>query len=96
MEALAFFTDYPLRQMAGSDADHNGESRGDGLFLDLGDGNRVSLYPFIVPGICAKCDARETYFIDAWDRKRHIVRMKSFECVHTIDDSEVSDSLAPW
>ncbi len=96
LEALAFFADYPLRQMAGSDVDHNSESRGNGLFLDLGSGNRVSLYPFIVPGVCTKCDAGEIYFIDAWDRKRNIARMKSFERGHTMTDPEVSDSLEAW
>ena len=94
MGALAFFADYPIRQAEGSDTDHNDESRGDDLFLDLGGGDKVPLYPFIVPMICTKCDAGETYFIDAWDRKRNIARMKSFERGHTMNDPKISESLA--
>jgi hypothetical protein len=45
---------------------------------------------------CSRCDAGETYFIDAWDQRRNIARNKSFEQGHTMSDSEVSDALAGW
>jgi hypothetical protein len=36
MEALAFFADYPVRQVGGSGASHSGELGEGGLFLDVG------------------------------------------------------------
>jgi hypothetical protein len=49
-----------------------------------------------VPMTCPRCEEVETYFIDAWGRKKNTVRLKSFEKGHTINESEVSDSLAEW
>jgi hypothetical protein len=69
--------------------------RGD-LFLDLSDVNWVPLYPFIVPMTCSHCKVGETYFIDAWDRKRSTARMKSFERGHTMSDPGISGFLARW
>lgn len=66
------------------------------LYLDLGGEDWIPLYPFIVPITCPDCNTTETYFIDAWDRKRNMARMKSFERGHTVSSSEVSDSLAEW
>jgi hypothetical protein len=94
MEALAFFADYPMRREEGSD--RSGESRGSSMFLDLGAGNRVLLYPFIVPMTCARCDSGETFFVDAWDTKRGTARMKSFERGHSAISEEVSDALLEW
>ncbi len=74
---------------------HKGLREG-GLFLDLGGEDWVPLYPFIVLTTCLDCEARETYFIDAWDRRKNTARMKSFEHGHTTSNSEVSDSLAEW
>ena len=90
MEALAFFAGHPLGRAEGS----NGGSHGDSLFLDMGNEDGVSLYPFIVPMTCLRCDAEETFFIDAWDHKRNFARMKSFERGHTVSDPGVSESLA--
>lgn len=94
MEALAFFAAYPMRREEGSD--RSGESRGSSMFLDLGAGNRVLLYPFIVPMTCARCDSGETFFVDAWDTKRGTARMKSFERGHSAISEEVSDALLEW
>jgi hypothetical protein len=66
------------------------------LVLDLGGEDWLPLYPFIVPMACSNCKVGATYFIDAWDRKRHTARMKSFERGRTISDSEISNSLAEW
>jgi hypothetical protein len=93
MQALAFFADYPIRRTEGSDDGNSDLSRTDDLSLDLG-GNRVSLYPFIVAMNCSKCDTKETFFVDAWDRSRNLARLKSFERGHAANDSEVADALS--
>ena len=59
-------------------------------------GNWISLYPFIVPITCSRCQVEETYLIDAWDRKKNTARMKSFERGHTMNDPGVSEALAEW
>ena len=84
---------YPIREEKRSSADPGDEPREGRLFLDVGSGNRIPLYPFIVSRICPHCNAGETYFIEAWDRKRNLARMKSFERGHTMNDSGVSDAL---
>lgn len=38
----------------------------------------------------------ETYFIDAWDTKKGIARLKSFENGRTIPDEGVAGALAEW
>ncbi|CAA9461950.1 MAG: FIG00641605: hypothetical protein [uncultured Rubrobacteraceae bacterium] len=122
MEALAFFTDYPLRRVEECNVDRSGDGfllkcsrytgdhpdlpweevvlheglREDELFLELGGGDWLPLYPFIVPMTCPRCKVAETYFIDAWDRKKNTARMKSFERGHTMSNPEVSDSLSGW
>ena len=95
MEALAFFAESPMRREEGSDTDHNGESQGGALSLDMGE-NLVPLFPFIVPMVCPRCEIRETYFVDAWDTKRGTARMKSFERGHTMNNAEVSEALTEW
>jgi hypothetical protein len=67
--------------------------RKDELYLDLGDNNWVSLYPFVVPGTCLGSETAQTYFIDAWDAKKWSARLKSFQRGHTLTDSGVSGSL---
>lgn len=122
MEALAFFTEYPIRQVEdfnisrrGDDVVlkclrytgdhpsfaqeevlfHKGLPRGD-LYLDLGHQSWVPLFPFVVTMNCSHCKAKETYFIDMWDKRRGIAQMKSFERGHTMSNQEVSDALAEW
>ena len=56
--------------------------RGD-LVLDLGHGNWVQLYPFIVASNCPSCRYRETYFIDRWNDRKGMAVLKSFERGHT-------------
>ncbi len=96
MEALSFLADYPLRATEGPDAAGDGGPRMGGLFVDPGDGSHVPLYPFMVPITCPECETDETYFIDAWDRKRDVARMKSFEKGHTVGDPGISGSLSGW
>lgn len=74
---------------------HEGLREG-GPFLGLGGGNWLPLYPFTVPATCPRCKVTETYFIDAWDRKKNTARMKSFERGHTISSEGVSESLSEW
>lgn len=69
--------------------------RGD-LFLDQGQHGWTPLFPFMTTMTCSHCKARETYFIDAWDTKRGVARMKSFERGHTTISSEVSEALAEY
>jgi hypothetical protein len=122
MEAIAFFVDYPIRQVEDFNVSrsgnefflkclryvgdhpsfpqeevifHRGLRRGD-LFLEQGVEDWVPLYPFIVPMTCTHCKARETYFIDSWDQRRSMARMKSFERGHTMNNPGVSESLAEW
>lgn len=66
------------------------------LFLELDGQNWVTLYPFIVPMTCSHCKARETYFIDLWDPRKGVARMKSFERGHTMSNADVAESLAKW
>lgn len=122
MEALAFFTSYPIRQVEDFDVSRRGEGvilrclrysgdhpsfpqeevpfdralpRGD-LFLDLGRLDWVPLFPFMTTMTCSHCKARETYFIDSWDTRRGMARMKSFERGHTMPSTEVSEALTEW
>ncbi len=122
MEALGFFTGYPIRQVEDFNVSrsgdefflkclrytgdhpsfpqeevifHKGLPRGD-LYLDLGHGYWVPLYPFIVTMTCSHCRARETYFIDMWDQRRGVARMKSFERGHTMSNQGVSEALSEW
>ena len=67
--------------------------RGD-LVLDKGDGEWVSLHPFIVASNCPRCRYRETYFIDRWNSRKNLVLMKSFERGHPEERSDVSEALA--
>ena len=122
MEALAFFTDYPIRRVEDFEVNGSGDGfslnclrymgdgpsfpreevvlherpRKGGLYLDLGDKNRVTLYPFILPMTCSRCEVEEVYFIDAWDPKKNTAQLKSFERGRTVSSPEVSDSLAKW
>lgn len=119
MQALEFFTEYPIRQVEDFDVSRNGDKfflkclrymgdhpsfhqeevefhkgvpRGD-LLMDLGNGRWMSLYPFIATMNCPHCKVRETYFVDMWDTRRSVAKMKSFERGHTEDSAEVSETL---
>ncbi len=74
---------------------HKGLRRGD-LFLELHDQDWVPLYPFILPMTCSHCKVRETYFVDLWDPRRGMARMKSFERGHTMSNTGVSEALSEW
>lgn len=67
-----------------------------GLFLDLGAGNWLSLYPFILSKASSDGEVRETYFVDAWNTKKGVARMKGFDSGGTIFDEEVAETLAKW
>lgn len=66
------------------------------LFLDLGNGQWVELYPFLSIRTCTHCKASETYLIDRWDQRKNVARLKSFERGHTEDSPEVSEALGEW
>lgn len=72
---------------------YKGVPRGD-LLMDLGNRRWMSLHPFIATMNCPHCKVRETYFIDIWDKRRSVAKMKSFERGHTEDDAEISGSLS--
>lgn len=69
--------------------------RGD-LFLDQGHYEWTPLFPFITTMTCSHCKVRETYFIDAWDTRKGVARMKSFERGHTMISMEVSKALEEY
>lgn len=96
MEALAFFAEHPISRVGHSNASHADEPIEGDLFLDVGDGRQVPLYPFIASITDSRSSDGETYFIDAWDRKRDSARMKSFERGRTVVDHGVSRVLAEW
>lgn len=122
MEALSFFSDYPIHQVqeTGTDLGISGSSvkclrymgdhpdlpheevvfherpNSDELFLTSGDEDQIALYPFIVSTTPAPDETRETYFIDAWDTKKGVARMKSFERGRAFPDGEVVQALAKW
>lgn len=87
MEALNFFAAYPMRGSEGFETDP---------FLEMGDGGRLALYPFLVSGATLGCDGGETYFVDAWDTRKGTARMKSFERGHTMLNEEVAEALLEW
>ncbi len=74
---------------------HQALRRGD-LFLDRGQPGWVPLFPFVTTMTCSRCKVRETYFVDAWDTRKGIARMKSFERGHVMQSTEVSEALAEW
>jgi hypothetical protein len=49
----------------------------------------ISLYPFISVHYCPHCNARETYFVDAWQGTGEEANLRSFERSH----EEVSDEI---
>ncbi|MEJ7843066.1 MAG: DEAD/DEAH box helicase family protein [Rubrobacter sp.] len=89
MEALTFLADHPLFE-------GKGPGNRDDLFLDPGNGDRVSLNPFVTRTACPDCVADETYLIDAWDTKKGTARLKSFERGHTMLNEEVAEALQEW
>jgi hypothetical protein len=93
LDALAFFAEYPIRREDRSASKQ--PCKGD-LSLKPGNGDWRSLYPFIVPMTCPRCEKEEAYFIGAWDRKKNRARLKSFEKGHTINETGASNSLAEW
>jgi hypothetical protein len=67
-----------------------------GLFLDLGAENWLPLYPFIPSKASSDGEVRETYFVDAWNTKEGVARMKGFDSGDTNLDEEVAEMLAKW
>jgi hypothetical protein len=119
IEALAFFTDYPVLQVEGIDrsgdvfrvnclrciGDRRNPSleqivserpREKGMYLDLGGEDWLPLYPFILSRAYPDGRDRETYFIDAWDTRKGVARMKGFDSGGTNLDEGVAQTLATW
>jgi hypothetical protein len=67
-----------------------------GLFLDLGAENWLPLYPFMLSHASSDSDVREIYFVDAWNTKKGVARMKGFDSGDTTLDREVAETLAKW
>lgn len=60
----------------------------------LQDGEQwVSLYPFISIHYCPHCNARETYFIDAWQGPEEEANLRSFERAHEEVSQEIGQEL---
>jgi hypothetical protein len=83
--------DLPLEEMVLRE-----RPREKGLFLDLGAGNWLPLYPFILSKASSDGEVRGIYFVDAWNTKKGVARMKGFDSGGTIVDEKVAETLAKW
>jgi len=70
-------------------------TKGD-LYVQVQDAIWVSLFPFISVHNCPHCKYQETYFVDRWNRTADRATLKSFERGHTIEDSEIANSVGNW
>jgi heme exporter protein D len=60
----------------------------------LQDGKQwISLYPFISVHYCPHCNARETYFVDAWQGSGEEANLRSFERAHEEGSKEIGQEL---
>jgi hypothetical protein len=60
----------------------------------LQDGKQwISLYPFISVHYCPHCNARETYFVDAWQGTGEEANLRSFERSHEEVSEEIGQEL---
>jgi hypothetical protein len=60
----------------------------------LQDGRQwISLYPFIAVHYCPHCNARETYFVDAWQGPGDEANLRSFERSHEEASEEIGKEL---
>jgi hypothetical protein len=60
----------------------------------LQDGKQwISLYPFISVHYCPHCNARETYYVDAWQGTREEANLRSFERSHEEVSEEIGQEL---
>jgi hypothetical protein len=66
------------------------------LYVQIEEGQWKSLFPFLTVHNCPRCKYRETYFIDRWNRSTGTAVLKSFERGHTLEDTEIAESLAKW
>lgn len=122
MEALHFFTEFPLRMLVSSEVarsggfhvvtlryvgDHPAHSKeilrtprvpfpNNEVFIDLGEDDWLSLYPFITVAHCPSCRSREIYFIDKWDTHRGTADLKSFERGHEEHSADIATALSNW
>ena len=86
MRTLDFLADYPMRVSKRTEAV---------LYLETDGRERLALYPFVVSGAEIGSGA-ETYFVDAWDTRKGVARMKSFESGDTVSAPEISEALWSW
>lgn len=64
------------------------------LYIQIGPGNLVPLFPFITAQNCPMCKTREIYFIDRCDsRPGKKTILKSFERGHVEENEEVAEAL---
>ena len=85
MQALDFLAAYPMRGAKDPEA---------APYLEMGGHERLALYPFVTSGTGG--GGAETYFVDAWDTKKGVARMKSFESGSTISAPEIPEALRRW
>ncbi len=85
MGALDFLANHPMRVAEDPEAD---------LFLETG--GRLFLFPFLVSGITLGRHGGQTYFVDAWDTRKGVARMKSFERGETVESPSISEALTRW
>ncbi|MBX9568659.1 MAG: hypothetical protein K2X77_07165 [Candidatus Obscuribacterales bacterium] len=60
------------------------------LILDPGDGDWITLFPFLSQSSCSVCGSMETYFFDKLKMDKNLIQLKSFERGHCEDSEEAS------
>lgn len=66
------------------------------LFIAAAGIGWVPLFPLLVARTCHNCKARETFFLDKWDRGSHTAMLKSFERGHEEESKEVIPHMTQW
>jgi hypothetical protein len=88
---LDFSGDHPLGRKV--QERYQGIPKKQDLYI-LQDGKQwISLYPFISVHYCPHCNARETYYVDAWQGTREEANLRSFERSHEEVSQEIGQEL---
>ena len=65
----------------------------EGTCISCRTGSSGSLYPFISVLYCPHCNARETYYVDAWQGTGEEANLRSFERSHEEVSEEIGQEL---